>query len=278
MAPLKRNTFSTANTANTAKSLTNGEVVEVLQTLPEDQPFGVLQGTETKDFFRQLYVPLRSLFNTTTSTSQASRAKICAISRLEVLPSLQARFYEFEKDPLEFWERNVKALPRYSNLDAEDRARNFLEGAAQLDSNIEEQLILRRFVAVSAYSLFRRVFPNNPEDRVFNSNIEQFLTQMGLPNTEADTKKYGSIIRRGQRHKMICRKLSDGNPSNKIPRSNLDSNESAESIDGHNENYGPLFFSSILDALCVLHASLFFFSLKSNIIKLGSWCSQWEGY
>lgn len=69
MGSRKRDASSSVKAAGTTKSLTNGEVVEILRTLLEDQPFGVLQGTKEREFFRQLYVPLRSLFNTTTSTS-----------------------------------------------------------------------------------------------------------------------------------------------------------------------------------------------------------------
>ncbi|KAJ5115567.1 hypothetical protein N7526_011448 [Penicillium atrosanguineum] len=121
-------------------------------------------------------------------------------------------------------------------------------GAAQLDTNIEEQLIFRRFVAVSAYNLFRRVFPNSPESRVFTCNIAQFLVLTGLPTTDADIDKYGSIIRRGQRQMLICRKLKDDDPSSYSPQDNLISDDTSESMQD-SDDYGLLFFSSIPDAL-----------------------------
>lgn len=86
-----------------------------------------------------------------------NRTKVSEITRLEVPPSLRIRFHEFEKDPLDFWESIVQSLPRYSGRESEDRARAFLEGAVQLGSNIEKQHTRRRFVAVAAYNLFRRV-------------------------------------------------------------------------------------------------------------------------
>lgn len=208
-----------------SECLTNSEVVQILRSLPGDRPFGVLEEGETSEFLRQLYLPLRSLFSTTTTTSQANRARIEQINQLEVPSRLQVRFSSFETDPLEFWERLVKPLPQYSDQLREKRARIFLQGAAQLDSNIEEQRILRRLVAVSAYNLFRRTFPTSSHSRVLEKQLERFLFMVELPSSEH--KICGDIIRRGQRHTQFCQKLKVG-----------------EEV-----GFGSLFFASIPDTM-----------------------------
>ncbi|KAI9923423.1 hypothetical protein ASPWEDRAFT_304204 [Aspergillus wentii DTO 134E9] len=212
---------------STQQPLTNGEVMNVLRKLPPTQPFGSFEKNEDREFFRKLYLPLRKAFTTTTSSSQTNCSRVCRIDQLEVLPSLQARFSEFEKDPLQFWENIAKTLPKYSGLETQNRARTFLEGAAQLEANIEEQRILRRFVALSAYNLFRRAFPMASNDRVYDSNVKKFLTRVGLP--KENYNEYGDIIRRGQRHKGFCHRLRDGS--------------------GDGEDYGALFFPSIPDTI-----------------------------
>jgi hypothetical protein len=126
---------------------------------------------------------------------------------------------------LEFWERLIKPLPQYSDQLQENRVRIFLQGAAQLDSNIEEQRILRRFVAVSAYNLFRRTFPTSSHTRILDKQLERFLVTEGLPSSEHTI--CGEIIRRGQRHTQFCQQLKVG-----------------EEV-----GFGTLFFASIPDTM-----------------------------
>lgn len=144
-----------ASHGNVRNGFSNGEVIAILKTLPEDRPFGVVDDNQKLEFLRQLYVPLRRLFNTTTTTSKANRDRVKNVNHLEVLQTLRDRFPRFDEDPLEFWERLIETLPRPSERAERDRAKAFLKGATQLDTNIEEQLILRRFMAVSAYKLFQ---------------------------------------------------------------------------------------------------------------------------
>ena len=227
-------------TSSSSRCITNGEVIKFLQTLPEDHTFGTLQeGEEEKqEFLRQLYLPLHSIFKTSTTKSQANRSRIQKISRLEVLQSLSNRFPQFERDPWEFWERLITSLPPYSEQTIETRAQVFLQGAAQLDCTLWEQRILQRFIAVSAYSLFRRAIPTSGA-RVLTTNIEKFLVDVGLQNVPNATEIYGKIIRRGQRHTLFCQKL------NSIDGDRVDSDDRGEVT----EDYGPLFFISIPDTM-----------------------------
>lgn len=165
--------------------MTNSEVVQILRSLPRGRPFGDLEEGEPLEFLRRLYLPLHSLFSITTTTSQANRERIEQINHLEVPSRLQDQFSSFETDPLEFWERLIKPLPQYSDQLPENSARIFLQGAAQLDSNIEEQRILRRFVAVSTYNLFRRTFPTSSHTRGLEKQLERFLFMLELPSSES---------------------------------------------------------------------------------------------
>lgn len=222
--------------------LTNGEVINFLKTLPEARPFGVFNNEEEKpEIFRQLYLPLRSLFTRTTTSSRANCSKIEQISCLAVPDSLSRRFSRWLEDPLDFWETLLEALPRYSGRRAEDRARIFLEGAAHLDTQIDEQRILRRFVAVSAYRLFRRAILTS-RTRILNSNIKAFLALVGLPTSETDVENYGDIIRRGERHVSFCHRVEGGDDD--APK-----NDDEEHLCGGANDYGPLFFSDIPDSM-----------------------------
>ncbi|KAJ5956887.1 hypothetical protein N7501_011166 [Penicillium viridicatum] len=108
----------------------NAEVIAVLKTLPKDGPFAVADNQQKLEFLRQLYMPLRKLFSTTTTSSKANRDRVKSVDHLEVLPTLHDRFPRFEKTPFEFWERLIESLPRYSEQADRNRAKNFLEGAA----------------------------------------------------------------------------------------------------------------------------------------------------
>ena len=223
-----------------SKPLTNGEVVEILKSFPENRPFGTLD--DEPEFLRQLYLPLHNVFKTTTTTSRANRTRIQKINRLEVLQSLYCRFSQFEKDPLEFWERLIEALPQYSDQILAERARAFLQGAVQLDSKISEQRIFQRFVAVAAYNLFRRAIPTS-ETRILSKSVKEFLHHMGLPNSDGEISKYGDIIRRGQKHTLFCQKLRSGTIID-----DGDHDRHGGCVD-QDEDYGPLFFLSIPDSM-----------------------------
>lgn len=185
--------------AHLSPPLTNGEVIKVLKTLPDDQPFGALEeGQKPLEFLRQLYLPLRQLFSTTTRPSQANCSRIQQITRhdLKVPESLSSRFCQWRNNPLGFWERLVETLPRYSDQPAAHRARIFLEGADALNFQLDNGRILRRFMAVSAYSLLRRAAPASSTD-IRASHIAGFLEHIGLPQSKANIEKYGDILRRG---------------------------------------------------------------------------------
>jgi hypothetical protein len=239
-------TFSESRDPN---RLSNGEVIAILKTLPEDRPFGVVDDKQKLEFLRQLYVPLRRLFNTTTTSSKANRDRVKNVNSLEVLQILHDRFPRFEENPFEFWESLIEPLPRYSEESERNRAKTFLEGAAQLDTNIDEQRILRRFVAVSAYKLFRRAIPTS-ESRVVTTSVKRFLLRAGIAISENDdVDKYGDIIRRGQRHTNFCQGLAAGVLVNKNMEANDISEDGMIEREEYNEIYGPLFFSSIPDSM-----------------------------
>lgn len=222
--------------------LTNREAIEFLGTLPQNHPFGVPENDEKREFLRRLYVPLRDLFSTSTTPSRANRTRVLGISRLEVLKSLAERFQDFETDPLDFWERLSKALPQYAKPGA-NRAKIFLEGAVQLDTNIQEQLILQRFVSVASYKLFRRAIPASGT-RIMPETLKGFLIHVGICSSESedeDIHKYGDIIKRGRRQAHFCQELKDGQTT--------DGDTDERDSEGDNEDYGPLFFSSIPDTM-----------------------------
>lgn len=231
------------------KSLTNSDVLKALRNLPKEQPFGQAEETETKELLLVVYKQLHRQFGKTTSSSQAHRAMITQLPSLVVIPSFDHDFPKFEKSPWLFWEGTVKKLPPYGSQPMKDRAAIFLTGAAQLASNIEDQLILRRFVAISAYHLFLQAFPrkDNIGSRIYTSNIKKFLALLGLPQEDADITTYGDIIRRGRRQKSFCLKLKNDdsfhNDSEDFPAIN-DRTGNQAVVD-----YGPLLFSGIPDSL-----------------------------
>lgn len=98
---------------------------------------------------------------------------------------LQDRFYSFEENPFEFCKNLVETLPQYSKNAERDRAKTLLVGAAQLDTNLDELLILERFVVVSAYKLFRRGIPT-PESQVVKSSVKQSLIRVGFSMSDKD--------------------------------------------------------------------------------------------
>lgn len=104
----------------------NGEVIAVLKTLPQDGLFAVADDKQKREFLRQLYVPLRRLFSTTTTRSNANHDRVKSVDHLEVLPTLHDRFPRFEENPFEFWERLIESLPRYSEQTDRSRAKTFL--------------------------------------------------------------------------------------------------------------------------------------------------------
>lgn len=233
------------------KRLTNGQVIEFLRTLPENHPFAVPENDEKRKFLRQLYVPLRDLFSTTTTSSRANRTRVLAISHLEVLKSLHARFPDFEADPLEFWERLTEALPQYSEDGADNRAKIFLESAVQLDTNIQEQLILQRFVSLAAYRLFQRAIPTSGT-RIMPETLKRFLIHVGIWSSDCgdqDLCKYGEIIKRGQRHERFCQILMASQSTDEDTPGNNARRETGVKWEYDNETYGPLFFSSIPDTM-----------------------------
>ncbi|KJZ70803.1 hypothetical protein HIM_09816 [Hirsutella minnesotensis 3608] len=219
------------------KLITNGDVIEFLKTLPVYNAFGVFDG-EQPEFLRQIYLPLRQLFGQ-PSFSRANYIKIQQIDRLEVPNNISSRFHRWLEEPTDFWENLIDELPRYSQQEREDRARTFFESAALLDRQIDHQRILRRFVAVSAYRLFRRATPKS-STRILTANIHKFLHQVGLPSSKQDIETYGGIIRRGKRHVDFCRKVEVGYDDN---------GKDEEVARGEVNDFGPLFFLDIPDSI-----------------------------
>lgn len=230
-----------------SKPFTNGDVVVALQTLPESQLFGVFNEGEEPEFLRQIYLPLRQLFSKTTRASQANYARIKQISRLRVPEILSSRFIGWLKDPLQFWERILEALPKYSDQPPKNRAKIFLEGVHALDSQLEIGRIFQRFAAVSASRLFKRANPTSAA-RIGTKHITGFLEHAGLENSEANIKKYGDILRRGQRIISFCQRLAD----KEQPNNNAHSDDNVmEQPHLETSDYGPLFFPDIPDSMYV---------------------------
>ncbi|KJZ70586.1 hypothetical protein HIM_10015 [Hirsutella minnesotensis 3608] len=228
------------------KPLTNGDVIMALNTLPESQLFGVFgEGDDKPEFLRELYLPLRHLFSKTTRASQANYNRIQQISILRIPEILSSRFCQWLEDPLQFWERLLEAVPRYSDQLPKDRARIFLEGAHALESQLEIGRIFRRFVAVSAIRLFTRANPTSSA-RIRTKHITEFIEQVGLPRTETNIEKYGDILRRGRRITTFCQRLADNGEQN--GNADIDDNILEHSCLEIND-YGPLFFSDIPDSI-----------------------------
>lgn len=230
--------------------ITNGQVIEFLNKLPETCQFGHLENDEDGDrFLRRLYNSLRGKFSSTTTTSRAIHTRILKIQNLEVIGSLHARFPEFKSHPMRFWELPGISPQSYDNQATEKRVKLFFENAAHLDSRIQEQSILRRFIDVGAWKLFQRAQPSS-SNRVFQSNVDRFLNDTGVQCFEmADSVVYRNIIRRGQRYERFCQKLVLFNhPDDEIERTGTIGHSGAD-LEGKNEIFGPLFFPSIPDAM-----------------------------
>lgn len=213
-------------------AVSNSEAIDFLRTLPGEDAFGSVTG-EKRDFLRRLYEPLHDIFKVCRNGSQANLNHVKTIRKLKIPQIFLDRFPKFVQEPLDFWERQVQDLPHYSKKSGLERTTVFLQAAIKLSNNIDEQIILRRFVATSAYELFKRA--TSCSSRTTPDNIHKFLSAAGVPiPVEPDAKKkvleeYGSIISRGKRQEKICKCIA-----------NRGDNIS-------NEIYGPLFYKSIPD-------------------------------
>jgi hypothetical protein len=235
-----------AHRKKSPESLSYNEVIAALGDLPGEQTFGHVEDSQHLDFLRRIYRPLHKLFATSTTTSKVNCARVREIKSFQIPQTLQRRFARFEADPLEFWEMLVKPLTRYSDKAEEDRAKLFLENAAHLEKNIDEQMILRRLVAVSSYKLFRRAIPTS-DQRIMKPSVRKFLSHVGLSISEDDVdtiKTFSDILHRGKRQKDFCEELT-------VENSNDDSLQATRPSSGEDDNhiYGPLFFSSIPDSM-----------------------------
>jgi hypothetical protein len=214
-------------------AVSNSEVIKFLEALPSEDDFGSVTG-ENRDFLRRLYDPLHDIFKAARNTSRVNRDRIQAITELKIPQSLLDDFPNFIVDPLGFWERRQQDLPHYSKKTGLERTKLFLQMAIQLSNNIDEQIILRRFVATSTYKLFKRATWET--SRTTPDNIRQFLSASGIPVPDDPDEqkdivdKYVIIIRRGQRQEKICKEVDD-----------------SKGDDISNRIYGPLFFDSIPD-------------------------------
>lgn len=234
-------------TDKSPECLTPAKAIQILQRLTQDESFARLDA-QNREIIRPLYDSLRKLFSTTTTVSQANRVRVLRLERLELVGSLQARFSQFEEDPLAFWNGLTLGLPQYGLEEPKIRAKSFLERAAQLESTVQEQLVLRRFVAVAAFKLFRRAIPT-VNHQIPKQALARFLDQVGISSSESNIEKYGYLLKRGQRIVRFCQELKAG----KLRSTHFGDDDMNNGCEGNrgddNGNYGPLFFLSLPDAM-----------------------------
>lgn len=193
-----------------SKVPTNRQVIDILRTLPEHHPFGLVtkDDRKTREFLERLYTSLKPLFGKASSSSKANLKQIQEIKALEI--SHQDRFPQYEQSPSVFWENDIKVL-RY--LDDEERTKAFLCSAYQLKQSVDDLLVLRRFVELAVYHLYHRAFPGvlnitikNVEDFLVHSKVEEKVCRND-DDAERRTgviQKYYEMIKRGQREHDFC--------------------------------------------------------------------------
>ncbi|KAJ6036010.1 hypothetical protein N7540_000289 [Penicillium herquei] len=230
------------NRKNNSENLSYNEVIATLRTLPGEQVFGHVEDTQQLDFLRRIYRPLHKLFSTSSSISKVNCERVKNIKRLQIPQTLQDRFSQFERNPLEFWEMLIESLPRYSDKAEQHRAKLFLQSAAHLEKNFDEQMILRRLVAISSYKLFRRAIPTS-DKRIMKPSVKKFLSHVGLSFSEKDIETFSGILHRGQRQNNFCKELAAQASDDKLETARSNCSEDDNHI------YGPLFFSSIPDSM-----------------------------
>ncbi|KAF5120408.1 hypothetical protein E5D57_013762 [Metarhizium anisopliae] len=221
---------------------TNGDIIKLLQALRAENEFGVLSEGEDEQILRQIYSPLKSRFCRTckgSKTSSVNYGKIQKIDCRKDLEKVSSNFARWQLNPLEFWERPVLEPLKYSDV-SNNRARYFVLSAAKLDSQITDQEILQRFVAIEIYALFKRVSEEH-STYVTDDRVGFFLRRLGLPVSEEKVKTYGNIIRRGKKVVSFCKKLMQSERSDGFDG---DENEDIIAID-----YGALFLPSLPNSM-----------------------------
>lgn len=195
--------------------LTIAHVVEFLSCFPQDDLFETLSNKEEAvEFLQQLYVPLRSVFakrgSSSSSRSNGSAAnckRIKSITKPEIPESISSRFPEWRATPNKFWEQafeeaSIESVRSIEKQHRKDVLRIFLTKAFLQAPQLERQLIHNRFVCVSIYQSFSRLFP---ADRILEGNVEKFLDYAGV--SREDTSLCVRLIRGGRSRKMFCQKL-----------------------------------------------------------------------
>jgi hypothetical protein len=214
--------------------LSNREVIEKLKTLPEDEPFGCVQNNDedTRNLLQTLYDPLKRLFAPASNSSKATSQQIRNIKKIEI--SHRNHFPEFKKNELSFWENDIENL-RYFNEKDERKVYAFFKSACRTDKNVTDLLILRRFVDLATYKLYRRAFPEITLVR--ETRVKELLKLAGGSNPdEKEILNLCDIIRRGKRVRDICIHLAR--------EKNIDEKEEED-----DRIYGRLFAKNIPDAM-----------------------------
>ncbi|QGA17625.1 hypothetical protein EYB26_005300 [Talaromyces marneffei] len=217
--------------------LSNRQVIEKLKTLPGNEPFGSVGESDkvTRKFLETLYDPLKKLF--AKAPSNSSRANARQIQKIEEIKiSQRDRFSEYRENIPAFWENDVKNI-HYFDEEDESKVKAFLKSACRLNKNVTELLILRRFVDLATYKLYRRIFP---EALVWEEKVREFLKLAHISDPDdSEVADFCDIIRRGKRERDFCIELAR--------KTNTDDED--ESEEENNSIYGPLFVDHIPDAI-----------------------------
>ncbi|KAM4066782.1 hypothetical protein HRG_012170 [Hirsutella rhossiliensis] len=248
----------------TAEPPTIGQVVDVLSTYSPDDSFDTLKRDDKNhELLRRIYFRLQDLFKTSKTRSEANRDRIKAIQKCELDREIADRFPIWNRNPLEFWENSIEALPKYGQFPKprKERLRIFYEGALQLKTQFKVQVIMWRFITVSAYRHFRRKYPGKI---ISKPKVRKFLTYLGLLVSGDSVQRFANLLLSGQRRKRFCQELQaagqkagndtayggqeGGNSSVAGGRGDNPSNTNMGNAKSSAEvDYGPLFLHSIPD-------------------------------
>ncbi|KJZ69600.1 hypothetical protein HIM_11014 [Hirsutella minnesotensis 3608] len=252
--------------------LTIAHIVEFLKCYPQDESFEtLLMKEEVVEFFQRLLVPLKSIFTkhglsstTNRNSSTANRNRIKSITKIRARQSIFSEFPKWQATPATFWEESVEPLQHISQNQADrlDHLRIFLEKACQRTPQFERQIVLQRFVCVSIYQSFRRLYP---AIRIKETNVREFLGCAGV-STEY-TLACLDLIRGGRSRTTFCQRLqADG-------RTTARHTEQGFTAD---VDFGPLFILEIPDQIWDRRSSLEGRDLDDSIgylqsINVSSW-------
>lgn len=209
----------------------NRQVIEKLKTRPEDETFGCVENVdkETRTFYQELYDALKKSFTLSSTSSRANSQQIENIENIEI--SHRDRFSEYKHNKLAFWEFEVENLS-YFNEQSQTDAKAFLKSACRLNQNVNDLSIVRRFVDVATYKLYRRAFPGN--ENISKAKAKELWTLVHVSNPdETEISDLCDILRRGKKERDFCTELTE---------KNIDEEED-------NSIYALLFVKNIPDAM-----------------------------